>query len=656
MASKIGVVPLSRWFPRVSLLTCTVTACALTVGGLAEAVAPAPPVVSSLSATSGAVGGHAKLTIHGSGFTGVSDVLFGGAKGGSVHVVSATVLTVVVPAHKAARLAVRVVTGDGTSHLSSHDVFTYVAAPAVTSVSVVSGVVSGGVKLTVKGSGFTHVKKVLFGKAVGTKLHVVSSKTLTVYAPAHTLGRVDVRVISSYGTSPAKVADRFTFTAPPVVVPSPVVTTTALPAAERGQPYASALTGSGTGTLTFAAAGLPAGLSLTSAGALSGTTFAPAGTYPVTVTVVDAGGRSGTAQLALAVKVHAGQVLAWGDNNRGGLGNGTTSATSATTPAVVAGLTDVVQVVAGFYASYAVRADGTVYSWGSNMHDSLGDGTTTDHTTPQQVPGLSGIVAMAASTQSAFALKSDGTVLSWGDDTEGELGNGSTQSQTAPVPVLGPTDVVQLAAGSTDGYALQADGQVWSWGDNGDGQLGSGVSDMQDSTPALIPGLTNVRAITAKESNAFALLSDGTVRGWGYNFDGEVGDTTKTQRSTPVAVYGLTGVTAIADASLSAYALTSDGTVHAWGYNPEGELGDGSTTTRLSPVAVAGATGVQSIAASDYNAFATRSDGSVLVWGMGGDGDNGDGTSNDQHAPEVNASLAGVTGVGSAFATELAIR
>lgn len=282
--------------------------------GAAAAAVSAAPTISSLSTVSGPVGGHARLTVHGTGFTGVSSVLFGGAKGGAVHVVSSRVLTVVVPAHKAARLDLRIVTSHGTSKASQRDVYAYVAAPVVRSVSVASGVLTGGVQVVVKGSGFTHVKKVLFGKAAGTKVHIVSGSSLSVLAPAHVAGRVDIRVVSSYGTSPVKAADRFTFVAPPVVVvPSPVVTTTTLPPAERGQRYAASVGAANAGVpYTVTAVGLPPGLTLTPGGALSGVTFAAAKTYPVTITVVSANGESGAASLVLLVKEHAGQVFAWG--------------------------------------------------------------------------------------------------------------------------------------------------------------------------------------------------------------------------------------------------------------------------------------------------------------------------------------------------------
>lgn len=109
----------------------------------------------------------------------------------------------------------------------------------------------------------------------------------------------------------------------------------------------------------------------------------------------------------------------------------------------------------------------------------------------------------------------------------------------------------------------------WSWGFNDMGQLGNGTAS-NSTLPAPVSGLTGVTAIAAGEDaySAYALRSDGTVRAWGYNLYGELGDGTTTNSSVPVQVSGLTGVTAIAGGSRTGYALRSDGTRPGMGFWP----------------------------------------------------------------------------------------
>jgi alpha-tubulin suppressor-like RCC1 family protein len=82
------------------------------------------------------------------------------------------------------------------------------------------------------------------------------------------------------------------------------------------------------------------------------------------------------------------------------------------------------------------------------------------------------------------------------------------------------------------------------------------------------------------------LLSDGTAKCWGYNYHGQLGDGTNTNRYTPVSVSGLTNAVAIAAGGDHTCALLSDGTAKCWGYNYHGQLGDGTNTNRYTPVSV----------------------------------------------------------------------
>src|SRR5262249_43529392 len=154
------------------------------------------------------------------------------------------------------------------------------------------------------------------------------------------------------------------------------------------------------------------------------------------------------------------------------------------------------------------------------------------------------------------------------------------------------------------------------WGANGQGQLGDN-STTPRSTPVQPQGLTSgVIAVAAGGEHSLALKSDGTVWAWGDDSQGQLGnDSTIADSLVPVQVSGITTAVAIAAGQWHSLALLSDGTVKAWGYDAYGQLGDGGTTNQPTPVTVAGLKGVKQIAAGDYSSAAARTDGGVVAWG-----------------------------------------
>jgi alpha-tubulin suppressor-like RCC1 family protein len=381
---------------------------------------------------------------------------------------------------------------------------------------------------------------------------------------------------------------------------------------------------------------------------------------------------SGSHSLALRAD---GTVWAWGNNEEGELGDGTT--TERSQPVQVSGVDSVTAISAGSAYSLALRADGTVWAWGSNTDGQLGDGSITQRLTPVQVSGLTGVTAIFTGSKLlnaySLALRGDGTVWAWGSNVYGELGDGTTKQRLAPVQVSGLSDITSIVTGRHDlvstsvmyraGYslALRRDGTVWAWGSNHQGQLGDGTYTHR-TAPVQVSGLTGITAIVAGKVSAYrviyntytlALRNDGTVWAWGSNESGQLGDGTNTSRTAPVQVSGLTGVTAIAAGSMGAghsLALRGDGTVWAWGSNRTGQLGDGSTNDRLAPVQVSGLSGVTTLAMGTGYSLALRRDGTVWAWGSNQQGELGDGTTNDRLAPVQVSGLTGVTFIATGYA------
>ena len=151
-------------------------------------------------------------------------------------------------------------------------------------------------------------------------------------------------------------------------------------------------------------------------------------------------------------------------------------------------------IAAGSYTSYALKTDGTVWAWGANNGGQIGDGTTTTRTSPVAVSGLSNVIAIAAGATHALALKGDGTVWAWGSNAYGQLGDGTTTSRTTPVQVTSlSTSTLAISAHANISHAVKTDRTLWSWGDNYGGALGDGTTTSR-STPVATTGLTDMTA------------------------------------------------------------------------------------------------------------------------------------------------------------------
>ena len=132
----------------------------------------------------------------------------------------------------------------------------------------------------------------------------------------------------------------------------------------------------------------------------------------------------------------------------------------------------------------------TVHGWGDNDLGGLGNGTYTGTTSPVTTLGVSGITAISAQGGSVLALRSDQTVTGWGPNLYGELGvtpfseiDQGHWGCALSVDTPGITDVTAIAGGGLASYALRSDGTIWDWGTNDDSQLGDGTQDPHYARP-----------------------------------------------------------------------------------------------------------------------------------------------------------------------------
>jgi large repetitive protein len=247
-------------------------------------VAPAP-TVTALAPSSGPINGGTNVVITGTNLTGATGVSFGGRPATFFFVNSPTQISAVSPtAPGPAAFNVQVTTPSGISAPGPQNVFTYLPVPTVTGVSPATGVATGGTVVALTGTGFTGVSAVSFGGVPATSFTVNSATSITATAPPGAVGTVNITVAASGGTSATEAANQFTYVAPTLVL-SP----TALTAPVYGSAYNQTITaigGNGSYSFSVTAGALPAGLTLSTSGVLSGTPTA-AGTFNFTITATD---------------------------------------------------------------------------------------------------------------------------------------------------------------------------------------------------------------------------------------------------------------------------------------------------------------------------------------------------------------------------------
>lgn len=304
--------------------------------------------------------------------------------------------------------------------------------------------------------------------------------------------------------------------------------------------------------------------------------------------------------VSAAASPSAEPLYAFGLNASGQLGVATNS-TPNPTPALVTlpeASGSISQIATGAYYSLVVTSSGQLYSFGENVYGQLGRSTAkSSEPTPALVtlPGATGTVTnVAAGYGQSLAVTSSGQLYSFGSNLQGQLGvttNFGGDSPTAPALVTLPGasgGVVQVAAGSAHSLALTSSGQLYAFGYNEEGQLGN--SDRaSDDTPTLVKlpvdATGTITQIAAGGYHSLALTSTGQLYDFGENGYGQLGSSNELGKEekgdpTPTIVAlpeSATGtITQVTAGFYSTLVLTSTGQLYGFGYNYYGQLGNGT--------------------------------------------------------------------------------
>jgi alpha-tubulin suppressor-like RCC1 family protein len=321
-------------------------------------------------------------------------------------------------------------------------------------------------------------------------------------------------------------------------------------------------------------------------------------------------------------------LLTWG----GTTGDNTTIPRS-TPVTTFAGGTNWKQVAGGASSTAAIKTDGTLWIWGSNVSGKLGINNTDTRSIPVTTfAGGNNWKQVACggynfSDGHTAAIKTDGSLWTWGRNSAGQLGinQGNVTRNTPVTTFAGGNTWKQVACGQLHTAAIKTDGTLWTWGRNNEGQLGINNTANRSIPVTTFAGGTDWKQVSAGGNgfgaHTIAIKTDGSLWGWGGNERGQVGDNTTTNRSTPVTTFaGGNTWKSVGCGSRHTGAVKTDGTLWMWGFNEPKVLGVGggvgSGTSRLTPVTTfTGGTNWKQISGGGYHTSAVKTDGTLWVWG-----------------------------------------
>jgi len=224
----------------------------------------------------------------------------------------------------------------------------------------------------------------------------------------------------------------------------------------------------------------------------------------------------------------------------------------------------------------------------------------------------------------------------------------------------------QVGAGDIYNCALVTDGTVKCWGWGWGGRLGNG-STADSGAPVTVSGISTATALSVGSDYSCAVLANGTIKCWGDNGQGRLGDGTTTSSSSPVTVSGISTAVAVSAGNTHTCAVLANGTIKCWGDNGNGQLGDGTTSSSLTPVTVSGISTATSVSVGGYHTCAVLANGTGRCWGFNnlsqlGTGLHGNSYSSPQQivasgsiADASPAVLGGITRIAAGFTHNCAL-
>jgi alpha-tubulin suppressor-like RCC1 family protein len=292
------------------------------------------------------------------------------------------------------------------------------------------------------------------------------------------------------------------------------------------------------------------------------------------------------------------------------------------------------QVSAGEEHTCGVTPDDRAYCWGRNEEGELGDGTTSERLTPVPVATALRFRQIRAGFFTTCAVTTDYRAFCWGSNARGEIGDGTTTDRLTPVAVAGGHRFRQVDTKFEHGCGVSyPDNRVFCWGWNFDAQLGNN-SRTDHLTPVGVSGGLQFSQVSTGYYHTCGITTDRLLYCWGFNRDGQVGDgISGWYRLRPSRVGAPRRFRDVDGSRDYTCAVAANARAYCWGNGASGQLGNGTLAEYHEPRAVAGGLSFERVSTGAFHACGETTLNVAYCWGSGANGELGDGTRTDRSTP-----------------------